>query len=250
MDEAGLPPGPIESPVRRGGTQNILLRFDRGGRPYVLRRPPLHKREKSDETMRREARVLGALRGSGVPHPELIAACAGTDILGASSYLMKPVRGFNPTMGLPALHASDPKVRRRMGLALAEGIAALGAVDHEAAGPCRCGRWLGVPVSPPQLPTGTFHPERPCWPRSRKRDSGCWARSCSGPSQPTMSRGGVSARRESRTCCSLPRTRLATRPCSARSCPTAGPIPRSRQRRRILGDCSWAQSESCSKPGG
>ena len=37
-----------------------------GGRSYVLRRPPLHKRANSDETMRREARMLAALRGSAV----------------------------------------------------------------------------------------------------------------------------------------------------------------------------------------
>ena len=41
---------------------------------------------------------------------------------------------MNPTTGLPPLHAGDPAVRRRMGLALVEGIAALGAVDHVAAG--------------------------------------------------------------------------------------------------------------------
>ena len=57
-----------------GGTQNVLVRFRRGEREFVLRRPPPHKRANSDETMRREARVLGALAGSDVPHPGLIAA--------------------------------------------------------------------------------------------------------------------------------------------------------------------------------
>ena len=71
MDDQGLPPGPIEriTPLT-GGTQNILVRFERGGRAYVLRRPPIHKRANSDETMRREARVLGALAGSDVPTPD------------------------------------------------------------------------------------------------------------------------------------------------------------------------------------
>src|SRR5512145_1715111 len=115
MDARGLPRGPIERATRLGGgTQNILLRFERGGRAYVLRRPPLHKRENSDETMRREARVLAALRGSAVPHPGLIAGCPDADVIGASFTLMEPVRGFNPTAGLPALHASDPAIRRRM----------------------------------------------------------------------------------------------------------------------------------------
>src|SRR5262245_63816570 len=130
MDAQGLPRGPIERPTRLGGgTQNVLLRFERSGRAYVLRRPPLHKRANSDETMRREARVLAALRGSDVPHPELLAACASTDVLGASFYLMQSIRGFNATQGLPALHAGDAAVRRRMGLALADAIAALGELD-------------------------------------------------------------------------------------------------------------------------
>ncbi len=89
MDEQGLPKGEI-GPVDRlmGGTQNILLRFERGGRHYVLRRPPVHKRPNSDETMRREARVLAALEGTDVPHPGLISACPDEALIGAAFYLM------------------------------------------------------------------------------------------------------------------------------------------------------------------
>jgi len=135
MDEQGLPSGSIGVVDKlTGGTQNILLRFERGGRHYVLRRPPVHKRPNSDETMRREARVLGALEGTDVPHPGLIAACPDEAILGAAFYLMEPVDGFNATAGLPELHAGDPDIRRGMGFAMVEGIAALGAVDHVAVG--------------------------------------------------------------------------------------------------------------------
>jgi aminoglycoside phosphotransferase (APT) family kinase protein len=35
----------------------------------VLRHPPPHKRANSDETMRREARVLAALAGTTCPTP-------------------------------------------------------------------------------------------------------------------------------------------------------------------------------------
>ena len=141
MDAAGLPRGPIEHPTRLGGgTQNMLLRFERGGAAWVLRRPPLHKRSNSDETMRREARVLAALEGSGVPHPRLLAACPDESVLGAAFYLMEPIRGFNPTVGLPPLHAGDPAVRHAMGLAMVDGIAALGRVDHLRAGLADFGR--------------------------------------------------------------------------------------------------------------
>ena len=89
MDTQGLPKGDIENVERlAGGTQNILLRFQRGGEDYVLRRPPEHLRKNSNETMRREARVLAAIAGSEVPHPGLIAACPEEDVIGASFYLM------------------------------------------------------------------------------------------------------------------------------------------------------------------
>ena len=136
MDGEGLAPGaPIEDVERiTGGTQNVLLRFRRGERTFVLRRPPPHKRANSDETMRREARVLAALAGTDVPHPGLIAACPDVDVLGAAFYLMEPVDGFNPTLGLPEPHRSDPAVRHAMGLSMADGIAALGRVDVDAVG--------------------------------------------------------------------------------------------------------------------
>lgn len=135
MDAQRLPAGAIaQAELLGGGTQNVLIRFERGGRRYVLRRPPLHKRANSDETMRREARVLGALRDTAVPHPRLIAACAREDVIGASFYLMEPIEGFNPTTGLPELHRSDPAIRRAMGFEMVDAIAALGTVDYRAVG--------------------------------------------------------------------------------------------------------------------
>lgn len=135
MDSVGLGSGPVEEPViLTGGTQNILLKFRRVDRSYVLRRPPPHLRANSNETMRREARVLAAIAGSDVPHPGLIAACGDETVIGAAFYLMEPVDGFNPTAGLPPLHAGSPAIRRQMGLSMVEGIAALGALDYRAIG--------------------------------------------------------------------------------------------------------------------
>ena len=137
MDTQGLPSGPIEqiAPLV-GGTQNVLIRFDRGGRSFVFRRGPWHLRPKSNDMMRREMRVLGALAGTDVPHPGLVAACPDEDVLpgGAAFYLMDVVDGFNPSVTLPDLHAGDASIRHGMGLAAAGAAAALGAVDHEAVG--------------------------------------------------------------------------------------------------------------------
>jgi len=135
MDREELGSGPIEvAGSLGGGSQNILVRFGRAGCDYVLRRPPLHQRENSNETMRREARLLKALAGTKVPHPRLIAACGDEGVLGAAFYLMEPVDGFNPVSGLPPLHAGSAKVQHRMGLALVEAIAELGSLDFEALG--------------------------------------------------------------------------------------------------------------------
>ncbi|MGI4815706.1 MAG: phosphotransferase family protein [Janthinobacterium lividum] len=144
MDAQGLGEGGISAPqVLTGGTQNILLRFTRAGRDFVLRRPPLHLRPNNNETMRREARVLGALADTDVPHPRLFAACDDTSILGAAFYLMEPIDGFSAVNGLPPLHASDPAVRHRMGLSMVESAARLGKVDFVSKGLSDYGRLDG-----------------------------------------------------------------------------------------------------------
>jgi aminoglycoside phosphotransferase (APT) family kinase protein len=136
MDAQGLGEGPLgEARLLTGGTQNILVLFTRGGRGYVLRRPPAQPRAMADATIAREARVLAALAGSAVPHPRLIAACADASVLGAAFFLMEPVEGFNPSgQPLPALHASDPSIRHAMGLAAVDALLRLGEVDPTAAG--------------------------------------------------------------------------------------------------------------------
>ncbi|MFI8975294.1 phosphotransferase family protein [Nocardia asteroides] len=117
-----------------GGTQNLMYRFDFGGRSYVLRRGPRHLRPKTNEALRREARLLTALAGTAVPAPVLVAAEPDETVLGSVFYLMDPVDGFNPSQELPALHHGDSGVRRRMGFAAVEALAALGEVDAAAVG--------------------------------------------------------------------------------------------------------------------
>lgn len=135
MTSEGLGTGKITNVVNlTGGTQNILLRFTRDNVDYVFRRPPLHPRPTSNETMRREARVLKALSGSKVPHPKLIASCSDESILGFTFYLMAPIEGFNPVSGLPQLHATSAEIQYRMGLAMVEALAAIGDIDYIAVG--------------------------------------------------------------------------------------------------------------------
>ena len=136
MDTHELGAGPITDATQlTGGTQNILARFQRDGRAYVLRRPPIHKRSNSDETMRREARILAALAASAVPHPALIAAEAELDTMDCAFYLMEPIEGRNvQVVGLSEAQIADPSMRHRMGLAMVDAVIALGSLDHQAVG--------------------------------------------------------------------------------------------------------------------
>ncbi|SFB56320.1 Predicted kinase, aminoglycoside phosphotransferase (APT) family [Amycolatopsis marina] len=151
MDRAGLGSGPLEDMTTiGGGTQNILLRFSRSGRGYVLRRPPAHKRRNSDETMLREAKVLAALAGSDVPHPDLIAVCGDLEVIGSAFYLMEPIDGFNPSVEIPDRYLADASTQRLLGFAVLDGLLALGRVRPAEVGLADLGRpdgWLERQVS-------------------------------------------------------------------------------------------------------
>jgi len=134
--QSGIPGrGPVHSVKRlAGGTQNNVFLMGRAGGTFVLRRPGKHLRPKSNATMMREARVLAALKGSGVPHSELYATCEDPAVIGASFYIMAPLEGFSVIGSLPGRWGSDPAWRRAMGEELVRAAVALGAIDPEAVG--------------------------------------------------------------------------------------------------------------------
>ncbi len=135
MDDRGLGHGEItDDTMLDGGTQNILVRFERAGHRYVLRRPPLHKRTNSDDTMRKEAAVLRALAHTEVPHARLLAAEEELEPIGAAFYLMEAIDGVNPAVGqLPAPYDRDPTWRRDLGLSIVDAAARLAGVPEHAA---------------------------------------------------------------------------------------------------------------------
>ncbi|MFE2519282.1 phosphotransferase family protein [Streptomyces mirabilis] len=108
----------------------------RGERRMVLRKPPEKVPPGRNETMLREFRVLNALGGTEVPHPEAIAVCDDTDVIGSCFYLMGHVNGWSPmnTDGWPEPFKSDLSLRPGLAYELVEGIAKLGNVDWRAQG--------------------------------------------------------------------------------------------------------------------
>ena len=133
--QAELGPGQLDDPqFLTGGTQNVLLGFTWNGQQLIYRGPPVHKRKNSDATMLREARVLAALRGSPVPHPEFIAACDDMSVLGNAFFIMRSVDGFNGISEIPEHVQNDVQWQHRMGLSHARAVAELGNIDYQAAG--------------------------------------------------------------------------------------------------------------------
>lgn len=135
MDTYNLESGALSDFVPlTGGTQNLLLRFNRGERQFVLRRPPLHTNANASVTIQREARILGSLATTNVPHSRLIAYCDDETILGAKFYLMEPVDGYTAIGDLPATVAGNSVYCHQMGLSMVDAAASLGDVDYEAIG--------------------------------------------------------------------------------------------------------------------
>ena len=127
--------GPITSAVKlQGGSQNNIFLLRRGGAEMVLRRPPRHLRDNSNATMLREARVLGALAGTDVPHPELYGSCADVDVIGATFYLMAPIDGFTPTGTLPGTYAQERQWRRSIAEEMVAAAAKLAKVNYPGRG--------------------------------------------------------------------------------------------------------------------
>lgn len=141
--------------VRRFGTgqSNPTFQIEAASGTYVLRAKPAGKLLPKAHQMEREARVMAALAGSGVPVPEVLAV-AGDDEppLGRGLFVMRfvPGRVFDD----PAMPGLRPDERGALFRAMAETLAALHAVDPAAVGLADFGR-----------PSGYF-----------SRQAGLWAR--------------------------------------------------------------------------
>ena len=87
---------PMEVTFISGGSSNEIFEIRRGEHRVALRRPPRIVPEGRNTTMLREYRVLEALNGTDVPHPEAVAVCDDPSVIGACFYLMGHVDGWSP----------------------------------------------------------------------------------------------------------------------------------------------------------
>jgi aminoglycoside phosphotransferase (APT) family kinase protein len=125
-----------------GGSQNELFVVERDGIRAVLRTPPPTADDARFDGLRRESRLLRALKGADLPHAEFVAGSDELGVLGAPFYLMQPIDGWSP-MGKgkwPEPFESDLDKRRGLAFELVRGAALLSKVDWEARGLTGFGR--------------------------------------------------------------------------------------------------------------
>lgn len=130
--------GPLEARKIHGGTSNVILSLDRGHGLMVLRRPPAVPPPNSEKSVLREARVLEALNGTGVPHPHCYGRCEDPEVIGAPFYVMELVSGWAAELIDGRIHHkppfNQPPYEYGIAYAMVDGLVALANVDHEAVG--------------------------------------------------------------------------------------------------------------------
>ncbi|MGW0661872.1 phosphotransferase family protein [Streptodolium elevatio] len=147
LDGLGLAPGePVEHSALSGGKSNAMFQIRRGEHAWVLRRPAGVALDRAEDGLRREFRILTALADTPVPHPRAVAFCDDRGVLGSAFYLMARVEGFAPfpeaipasfgTAGTPGTPGTPPgsSPGREIGLAMADTLADLHALDPQAVG--------------------------------------------------------------------------------------------------------------------
>jgi aminoglycoside phosphotransferase (APT) family kinase protein len=126
---------PLGFELIAGGRSNLTYRVtDDVGHVYALRRPPLSHVLPTAHDMAREHRVISALGQTPVPVPVTIGLCQDDAVNDRPFYVMEFVEGHILRDAATAERALDPAARRRAGESIAETLAALHAVDVDAAG--------------------------------------------------------------------------------------------------------------------
>ena len=141
VDEAALAlylneqlPGEGDVAVERhqAGHSNETFFVARGGREWVLRRPPRGAFLPSAHDVGREYRVLSALGETPVRSPRTILMCEDESVIGVPFYLMERIRGVVIRSELPELFTEQH--RASLGDELVDALVELHSVD-----PASCG---------------------------------------------------------------------------------------------------------------
>jgi aminoglycoside phosphotransferase (APT) family kinase protein len=126
--------GPIQVEQFPQGYSNLTYLLRLGGREVVLRRPPFGVGKGSAHDMGREYRTLAGVAQVYPLVPRPLVYCADETVLGAPFYLMERVPGVILRARPPAGLDLPPPTVRRLAEATIDNLAAIHALDYEAAG--------------------------------------------------------------------------------------------------------------------
>ncbi len=124
--------GPIEVRKFAGGQSNPTYKLTSPSGSYVLRRKPLGPLLPSAHAVDREYKVIAGLHPTGFPVAKPYGLCTDDSIIGSWFYIMDMVEGRTIWDG--SMPGSDPAERRAVYEAMIDTLAALHAIDIEAAG--------------------------------------------------------------------------------------------------------------------
>lgn len=139
LQQQGLISGaPLTLQALTGGQSNPTFLLNAGGQRLVLRKQPPGPLLKSAHAIDREYRVIGALHGTEVPVPAVLAYCDDAQLIGTPFYLMQYLEGrVFVDQSLPQLSVAE---RTALYREMSRVIAALHEVDIEACGLSDYGR--------------------------------------------------------------------------------------------------------------
>jgi aminoglycoside phosphotransferase (APT) family kinase protein len=144
---AGVPGLNLNAPLQvsqfPGGHSNLTYLLQFGDRELVLRRPPFGPVAPTAHDMAREYRWLTAVHPVFPLAPRAYALCEDASIVGSVFYVLERRHGIVIRHEEPAGIRDHPEVRRRVGLALVDTLAALHAIDVDAAGLSHLGKPTG-----------------------------------------------------------------------------------------------------------
>src|SRR5258708_29551640 len=133
LEVRGLTQGDVTTRPIGDGHSNLTFLVSDGSRRVVVRRPPPPPTPPGAHDMLREARLVGALAGTAVPVPRLLATAGAGEVIDVPFYVMTFAAGPVVTTGTPP-PLDSPALRRRIGQALVGTLADLHAVDWRSAG--------------------------------------------------------------------------------------------------------------------
>ena len=124
--------GPVQIEQFKGGQSNPTYRLASPSGNYVLRRKPPGETLKGAHAVDREARVLLAVGGAGLPVPKVHAVCMDETVIGSVFYVMDMVEGrIFWDAKVPGAGKSE---RRAIYDSMNETIARLHSIDYKAVG--------------------------------------------------------------------------------------------------------------------